>query len=220
MSKADSLTSSQIKRILCTCLIMKNSESKRCAFVLSHSAIRVTEISLLQTQDILFKNGKIKEEVFLRASICKGLKSRTVWLSNTTTRQILQQWIDHRLKKKWGTSLNKDFQGLNPKSKFLFNGNGKPYSLQPKTRKISSGTKVYWACDALEQMFRELYKRCGLPKNSSHSGRKSLVSNSVKKGVSLEQLARILGHSDISTTLQYVVIDESRIKEMCAVDWM
>nr|SHO15125.1 Phage integrase family protein [Moritella viscosa]SHO15424.1 Phage integrase family protein [Moritella viscosa]SHO19023.1 Phage integrase family protein [Moritella viscosa] len=47
-----------------------------------------------------------------------------------------------------------------------------------------------------------------------------MVSNAIIAGVELEQMARVLGHSDISTTIKYVVIDQKRIKEMCALDWI
>ncbi len=86
---------------------------------------------------------------------------------------------------------------------------------------MKDGTiKTYKACDSLEQVVRSIYKRCGLSSASSHSGRKSMVSNVIVAGIQLEQMAIILGHSDISTTIKYVVIDQKRIKEMCALDWI
>lgn len=221
MSKADTIKPKDIKKVLKTVLLMRNSASKRCALVLSHSAMRVSEIARLETKTVLFPNGRIRDEIHLPAKICKSLKPRTIWITNPTTRLILQEFIDYRLLKKWGTSLeSKNYQGLIANSKFLFNGNGKPFSLQPKKRKIKSGYKIYWCSDSLEQMLREIYKRCGLHNCSSHSGRKAFVSNAVIRSVSLEQLARILGHREISTTLQYVVIDQDRIKKMCGEDWI
>lgn len=222
MSKADTLTPKQINRVLRTCKLMKSSEAKRCALVLSFSAIRVTEIALLDTKTLMFANGRLRDEVHLPAKICKSLKPRTIWLSNPTTRAILQEWIDYRIKKRWGMSLNNtDYQGLIPTSKFLLSNRARSYALQPKPRRLDSGEiKTYWACDSLEQAFREIYKKCGLPNNSSHSGRKALCSNAVKNGVSLDQLARILGHSDISTTIKYVCIDKKRLKAMYSIDWI
>ncbi len=121
----------------------------------------------------------------------------------------------------WGLSNCSDYQGLNPNSRFLFNNRGRAYALQPKQRVMKSGElKTYWACDSLEQSFRKLYARCGLKQASSHSGRKSLVTNSVIRGVSLEQMARILGHADTEVTLKYVVTQRDRIREMCALDWL
>ena len=220
MSRADALTPAQIHRVLKTCQLMQHSEGKRCAVALSHAALRVTEVALLKTEHILFANGKIKEEIHLPASICKLLKPRTVWLTNKTSRAIIQEWVDHRLVKKWGVSGRAEFQGLIPESRFLYTVRGAPYSLQPKPRKLDSGVvREYWACDSLEQAKREMYKKCGLPSASSHSGRKSLCTNAVVNGVPIETVARILGHASPETTIDYVVIQPKRIEQMCGIDW-
>jgi integrase len=221
MSRADALTPAQIQRVLKTCKLMQHSQGKRCAVVLSHAALRVTEIALLKTEHILFANGKIREEIHLPANICKLLKSRTVWLTNKTSRAIIQEWIDYRIAKKWGVSGRAEFQGLIPESRFLYTVRGAPYALQPKPRKLDSGeVREYWACDSLEQVMREIYKKCGLPLASSHSGRKSLCTNAVLNGVPIETVARILGHSSPETTIDYVVIQPTRIKQMCSIEWI
>lgn len=221
MSKADALTPAEINRVLNTCQIMQHSEGKRCALVLSHAAMRVTEIALLKTEHVLFANGKIRDEIHLPANICKFLKPRTVWLSNRTSRAIVQEWVNHRLTKKWGVSGRPEYQGLIPESRFLYTLRGAPYSIQPKPRKLESGEiREYWACDSLEQAMREVYKKCGLHSASSHSGRKSLCTNAVISGVDIEFVARILGHASPETTIDYVVIQPKRIEEMCGLDWV
>lgn len=67
---------------------------------------------------------------------------------------------------------------------------------------------------------REIYKKCGLPLASSHSGRKSLCTNAVVNGVPIETVARILGHASTETTIDYVVIQAMRIEKMCSLDWI
>ncbi|MGI2205264.1 tyrosine-type recombinase/integrase [Shewanella oncorhynchi] len=221
MSRADALTPAQINRVLKTCLLMQHSEGKRCAVALSHAALRVTEIALLRTEHVLFANGKIRDEIHLPACICKFLKSRTIWLTNKTSRAIIQEWIEHRLAKKWGVSGRAEFQGLIPESRFLYTVRGAPYSLQPKSRKLDSGeARVYWACDSPEQAMREIYKKCGLHSASSHSGRNSLCTNAVVNGVPIETVARILGHASPETTIDYFVIQAMRIEKMCSLDWI
>lgn len=94
-----------------------------------------------------------------------------------------------------------------PASRFLYTVRGAPYALQPKPRILESGeVREYWACDSLEQAMREIYRKCGLPLASSHSGRKSLCTNAVVNGVPIETVARILGHANPETTIDYVVI--------------
>lgn len=221
MSKADSLRPNEINHVLRSCKAMQHGQEKACAIALSHAAMRVTEIALLDVKTVLLPSGAIREEVHLPSRICKNYKARTIWLSNLTTRKVIQDWIDCRKLKQWGVTNTNQYQGLAPSSKFVLNNRGRSYSLQPKPRKLDSGEiKEYWCCDALEQAIRLVYRRCGLSCCSSQSGRKSLVTNSVTSGVSLEQMARILGHSDSSTTIYYVVIQQNRIREMNAIDWL
>lgn len=221
MSKACALTSREINRVLQTTLLMPNPELKRCVLVLSHSAIRISEISQMSVKTILYPSGEIRSEIFLPASICKNLRPRTAWLSDKS-KKIIQHWIDHRKSKNWGVMPDSDkYQQLSPNSKFIFSNRGFSYSLQHKKRVMQDGTiKAYLACDSLEQMVRSIYKKCGLSAASSHSGRKSLVTNSVLSGVELEQLSMILGHRSIETTIDYVEIQPSRIKSMYAIDWI
>lgn len=88
MSKATSLSPSQINRVLDTCKLLPHWQAKRCSLVLSHSAMRVTEIALLETKHILHPSGLIREELALPARICKRLKR--------FTKAIIQDWIDYR----------------------------------------------------------------------------------------------------------------------------
>lgn len=222
MSCADSLTPKEINRVLNTCKLMPNANSKRCVLVLSHAAIRISEIAQIQVKTILYPSGKIRDEIFLPSAICKNLKSRSAWLTNPKSKQIIQEWINFRLSKNWGVMpKNTEYQGLNPNSKLIFSNRGMPYSLQPKNRKLIDGTiKTYMACDSLEQLVRNVYSKCGLCAASSHSGRKSLVSNAVLAGVELDRLARILGHSSVETTITYVVVSKTRLKAMYRLDWI
>jgi hypothetical protein len=88
-------------------------------------------------------------------------------------------------------------------------------------RKLDSGVVCeYWAYDSLEQAMREIYKKCGLPSASSDSGRKSLCTNAVVNGVQIETMVRIFDHASPETTVDYVVIQSKRIKQMCEIDWI
>lgn len=219
MSKADALSPAQINRVLNTCNLMQHSQARRCAIVLSHASMRVTEIALLQTKTILSPSGEVRSEIHLPASICKRLRPRSIWLS-PKARAIIQEWIDYRHLRRWGVAGEREYQGLIADSRFLYSLRGAPYAIQPKRRQLAAGVREYWAADSLEQTIRETYKRCGLPAASSHTGRKSLCTNALVNGASIEAVARMLGHSSTETTLLYVVIQTDRIKEMCGIDWI
>jgi hypothetical protein len=102
MSKASSLHPKQINRVLRSCKAMQHGQAKACAIALSHVALRVTEIALLDVKTVLLPSVQISEEVHLPSRICNNYKSRTIWLANPTSRKIIQDWIDYRLLKTIG----------------------------------------------------------------------------------------------------------------------
>lgn len=127
MAQARSLTRSEMKRALATCLLMSNPYQKQAILTLSFSGLRVTELTLLTVDDVITKSGKLKSEVYLRAAITKGCKPRTAWLSSSTLK-VLSQYIDQRRIKRLGTNTDcNHYAGLNPKSKLILSSRGASY---------------------------------------------------------------------------------------------
>lgn len=67
----------------------------------------------------------------------------------------------------------------------------------------------YWAiCKPLKQMIRE----CGITKNISfHSSRHGFATLALSKGVPIESVSRVLGHTNIVTTQKYCKITTEKI---------
>lgn len=173
-AKAKSLTPSQIKKLLTRCQLMQNPELKRVVLALSFSTLRVSELAQITVDDVITPTGKVKDEIYLRASLCKRRKPRSIWLSRLA-KQMIKEWIDYRKARNWGTTFDESYQGLNPLSKLVLNNRGRSYSMKRKTRINQDGDRVdYSACDVLELMIRNVYQRTGFKGCSSHTGRRSL----------------------------------------------
>ena len=89
-SKARSLSPSQIRKLLARCQLMQNPELKRVVLALSFSTLRVSELAQVTVDDVLTPTGLIKDEIYLRASLCKRRKPRSVWLSKLA-KQMIQE---------------------------------------------------------------------------------------------------------------------------------
>ncbi|EPM7999524.1 tyrosine-type recombinase/integrase [Vibrio vulnificus] len=175
-SKARSLSPSQIRKLLARCQLMQNPELKRAVLALSFSTLRVSEIAQVTVDDVIMPTGKVKDEIYLRASLCKRKKPRSIWLSRLA-KQMVKEWIDYRKTRNWGTTFDDSYQGLNPLSKLVLN-NGRSYSMKRKTRINQDGYRFdYYACDVLELMIRNVYQRTGFKGCSSHTGRRSYGTN-------------------------------------------
>jgi len=210
-SKAKSLSPTEIKKLMARCQLMQNAELKRVVIALSFSTLRVSELAQITVDDVIMPTGKIKSEIYLRASLCKRSKPRSIWLSGLA-KQMIQEWVDYRKAHNWATTFNDSYQGLNPLSKLVLNNRGRSYSMKRKTRINQGGDAVdYAACDVLELMIRRIYQRCGLKGCSSHSGRRSYGSNMNAQGIDLSIIQVALGHSQPSMTLEYIDISSDQL---------
>lgn len=58
--------------------------------------------------------------------------------------------------------------------------------------------------NSLVQVFGRLYDACGLDAATSHSTRRTFITNLAHKGVNVRVLAALAGHSSIATTQRYI----------------
>lgn len=61
-------------------------------------------------------------------------------------------------------------------------------------------------------MLRKLGKECGLNKVHPHKFRRTLATKAIDKGMPIEQVQHLLGHSKIDTTLEYAMVDDTNVK--------
>ena len=73
-----------------------------------------------------------------------------------------------------------------------------------------------FSANTMCQLFLNIYKECGIDGASSHSGRRSLLTNLASRGVGVRVLAEIAGHSSISVTQRYLDANDEQMR--AAVD--
>ena len=64
----------------------------------------------------------------------------------------------------------------------------------------------------VEVRLRNFGKQLGLNKVHPHKVRRTLATMAIDKGMPIEQLQKLLGHSKIDTTLQYAMVKQSNVK--------
>lgn len=69
-----------------------------------------------------------------------------------------------------------------------------------------------FSANTLCQLFLNIYSAAGIQGASSHSGRRSLLTNLAAKGVGVRVLAEIAGHSSISVTQRYLDVNDAQIR--------
>lgn len=64
----------------------------------------------------------------------------------------------------------------------------------------------------IQAMLRNLGKRLGIPDVHPHRFRRTLATNLIRRGMPIQEVAFILGHDKIDTTMRYVYIEDSQVR--------
>lgn len=64
----------------------------------------------------------------------------------------------------------------------------------------------------VEIRLRQLGRRLELDKIHPHKFRRTMATRAIDKGMPIEQVQKILGHSQIDTTMQYAMVNQSNVK--------
>lgn len=66
--------------------------------------------------------------------------------------------------------------------------------------------------DGVRTMLKVLAKKAGLTNVHPHKFRRTLATNLIRHGMQLQEVANILGHDKLDTTMQYVVMNQEDLK--------
>ena len=66
--------------------------------------------------------------------------------------------------------------------------------------------------DGVREMLNRVAKDAGVEHVHPHKFRRTLATNMARHGMAIQEVARILGHDKIDTTMRYVVLDDEDIK--------
>lgn len=181
MSKqAKTLDNNEIRKVLDYVATRKHAIRNRALILTTYYAgLRVGEVASLRYVDILDNENKITNEIRLSDKQTKTKYGRVVFV-NEKLRKELSIYIKAV-----------PFKNINDK---LF------YTQKNSTDGFSANT--------LAQYFYYLYKRVGINGASSHSGRRTFITNLATKGVGVRVLMQLAGHRSITTTQAYIDVND------------
>jgi integrase/recombinase XerD len=185
MAQARALNTAEMEQVLAHVNAGRHAHRNRCFILLTHLAgMRVGEVASLRWVDVLTADGHIKEEIRLLPEMTKGKHARTVFIS-TRLREELQRYADI-------------YRRSAPLECPLF------YS-QKDARKG-------FTANSLTQTVARLYRGAGLDGATSHSGRRTFLTNLANKGTAIHLLRTLAGHRSISTTATYLYSSPTQLK--------
>jgi len=64
----------------------------------------------------------------------------------------------------------------------------------------------------VEIRLRELGRRLNITRIHPHKFRRTMATRAIDKGMPIEQVQKILGHSQIDTTMHYAIVNQNNVK--------
>lgn len=178
--QAKTLNQNEIRKVLDYTATRKHSTRNRCLLYSTFlSGMRVGEVATLRYSDVVNADGTIKNEIRLSAENTKTNEARTVFV-NDKLRKEFEKYIAV-------------YKPSTPSAKFFYSQKRDSDGFTPNT---------------LTQFFHYLYKRAGVDGASSHSGRRTFITNLATQGVSVRVLMSLAGHKNISTTQCYIDVND------------
>ena len=184
MAQAKTLTKEELTRVLDYIRTRRFAPRNRAMMLLTHLAgLRIGEVACLRWSDVINQDGTVKEEIRLLPDMTKGRHPRTVFV-NMRLREELSAYAAQ------ARCVDRSY----------------PFFASQKS--IKSG----FGANSLAQAFALLYEGAGVEGASSHSGRRTFLTNLANKGTAIHILKTLAGHRSISTTAAYLYSSPSQLK--------
>ena len=188
MKQARCLNDKELNLLLLYINTRKHAARDRAIVLMTYwGGMRIGEVAATKIKDVLAADGSIKNEINLSISQTKGKYARTVVLADKLRKEI-QTYLQTRFDTKQLIALTYS-EHIN-----------KPLFKTQKSNGFSSNTLTY--------TMTMLYKAAGLSGASSHSGRRSFLTNLSAKSVPLKVLMELAGHRQAQTTMNYISITQ------------
>ena len=191
--QAKTLSDKQIKLVLLHLTTTRNSTRNKVIFLLSVKAgFRAKEIASLQWKMLVNSDGQMMNEIHLTNTASKGESSgRVITIHKELKKSLLELYEQVSNKKSFDVE-----------SSYVI------------TTERSNQTSA----QAIVNTFQRWYSDLGFIGASSHSGRRTFITNVAKKisavGGSMRDVQSLAGHSNLQTTQRYIEVDTASQKKV------
>lgn len=179
------LTDKQVEVMISYLTNRRNGLRNKVIFLLSvKSGLRSKEISGLRWSMVVGPDGEIGETINLTNEVSKGKSGRVIPLNRILKRSLHDLLMEHR-----------ELPGFDVRT-----GNV-----------IRTERQDHTSPQSVVNMFQRWYREVGFVGCSSHSGRRTFITNTSRKiglvGGSLRDVQVMVGHKNLQTTQRYIDYD-------------
>jgi len=181
MAQAQTLTDTQLRRCLNWCQTRRHSTRDTTIFYVSYHA------GLRAKEIAALTVGDVYDE---QGAVREQFVLDAVQTKGSKTRTV---WINARLRRQ--------LKLYHPCIRYQS-------AHQPLFASQKGGS---FSANTMTQLFLNIYRAAGFENASSHSGRRTFITELASKGVSVRVLAELAGHSSIQTTQRYIDVNPQQM---------
>ena len=191
--QSKTLKKSQIEMMRTHLRSKRNGLRNETIFLLSvKGGLRSKEISQLSWKEVCDSDGKVSDHISLTNRSSKGLSGRIIPINKDLRKNLIELLDEQR----------RLFRSFDINTSFVVRTERSPFT--------TSQTIV--------NMFQSWYGRLGLLGCSSHSGRRTFITETSKRislvGGSLRDVQMMVGHKSLNTTQRYIESDSESQKKV------
>jgi integrase len=189
--QAKVLTKTQVDAVNAFLLARRNGLRDQTVFLLSvRAGLRAKEIANLKWSMIMTPEGEVGDAIHLTNTASKGRSGRVIPLNKQLRENLKQMLVAARQDRRFHPALS---------------------------YVVTTERSAHTSPQAVVNMFKRWYEDIGLLGCSSHSGRRTFITNAARKistvGGSLRDVQMLAGHSSLAVTQRYIEGDnEARRK--------
>lgn len=179
------LTDKQVEVMISYLSGRRNGLRNKVIFLLSvKSGLRSKEISGLRWSMVVGPDGEVGDTINLTNEVSKGKSGRVIPLNRILKQSLRDLLVEHR-----------SLPGFNVHTGFL----------------VRTERQDHTSPQSVVNMFQRWYREVGFVGCSSHSGRRTFITNTSRKiglvGGSLRDVQVMVGHKNLQTTQRYIDYD-------------
>ena len=183
MAQARTINEKQAKTMFAFLSTQRNAIRNQAMFALSYyCGLRAKEIASLKVGDVLKADGSIKDVADLSAEQTKGSNGREFYINKHAKQHI--------------AALIKSMPVVEPHFPLL----------------QVMGKRKAFSANGIAIAMRNIYNDAGFTGCSSHTGRRSAISQLANKGVGIRIVQKFSGHRQLQSVQHYLDANEEMVK--------
>jgi len=183
MAQARTINEKQAKTMFAFLSTQRNAIRNQAMFALSYyCGLRAKEIASLKVGDVLKADGSIKDVADLSAEQTKGSNGREFYINKHAKQHI--------------AALIKSMPVVEPHFPLL----------------QVMGKRKAFSANGIAIAMRNIYNDAGFTGCSSHTGRRSAISQLANKGIGIRIIQKFSGHRQLQSVQHYLDANEEMVK--------